>query len=205
LQRICKLIIRLRHLQQTLKSFCHLAQVPLIIGSSMLTMWTLQIAAMVRYTSGLLLLLVIGLGLHRVAVRNTIPVPVERVGPAPVNSRAYYPVAGQHHGNTVYAYEDLGGTQPWHIWIRYSNCPATSTGALRLTVYKASAAKNPPGRIGAYPSPSETLYSQTMTDYRTSDSATFAFPGQPETFFKVRIDVPNHLGCEEWRFGSEGN
>jgi hypothetical protein len=103
---------------------------------------------------------------------------------------AHYPVAGQHHGNTVRV-EDLGGTQPWHIWIRYSTALQHLQGIAPHRAHRGKElpVESEPIRLKRDP------YSQTMTDYRTSDSATFAFPGQPETFFKVRIDVPNHLGA----------
>jgi len=110
---------------------------------------------------------------------------------------ALYALSGQHFSGDIRV-NMPEPSQP--MWIRYSSCPVTKGGALRVTWYKVSGQKKPRVQV-----------SNTLVDYHASDAVEYTFwTSHPEPFYVMHVDIPGQqatgrTGCGEWRVGEPGH
>jgi hypothetical protein len=113
----------------------------------------------------------------------------------PLNSNvAISPFAMNRHRSASISNFDAGSSQPWHVGLAYQECPRTRAGAIRLTVFVNKGLHT-----------ERTQYSRTVVDRKSSDSATYAFPGKANTEFVYQVDVPSAHGCQAWSIAGETN
>jgi len=130
------------------------------------------------------------------------PVALERVGAAPppgqFGSNTIF-----HHGQMLQQFLDWPSqlTQREDFWFVYTNCPVTSRGAFRVTVYRSGY-----GIVdhGAVPRGKQTTLSVTLVDRRASDSARYWFPAPGKRFYFFKVEIPAPRGCA-WKLSDGGN
>jgi hypothetical protein len=139
-----------------------------------------------------------------------IPVTLKRTGPAPLppgaqTSGAFYGLTGLHRSGETLGYIDRY-SGPWPVFFKYHGCPVTKRGAFRLTVYRARprVALHGPG-LGVWGPGAWHLFSRTLVDRKTSDSATYTYPGTPSTYYLYRVVIPDGRGCASWSLGTATN
>lgn len=100
---------------------------------------------------------------------------------------------GQHFSQHVRVF--LDGTQPADISVHYVNCPVTSLGALRLSVFVANSHTGVPVR----------RYSQTVVDRRRSDTRWYSITLEGGVVYAAIVEIPSRAGCKSWDLGATTN
>jgi hypothetical protein len=62
-----------------------------------------------------------------------------------------------------------------------------------------------PAEMARGPATMRTQYSRTVIDRKGSDNATYAFPGQANSEYLYKVDVPSAYGCRAWSIAVETN